>query len=102
MAGHSQLLVHPLDHHTLVHALVGPADEVAVQIHVQIVHGLDIGQGLVDKDIVHIEGVLGQLQVAVPQQLCAVDHRMHQQVLVGPEVADMRPVEQSVLGNTLV
>ena len=99
VAGHPQLLIHPLDHHTLVHALVGPADEVAVQVQIHIVHALDKGQGLVDKDVVHIEGVLGQHHAAVPQHLCAVHHRVHQQVLVGPEVADMRPAEQSVLGE---
>ena len=99
VAGHPQLLVHPLDHHTLVHALVGPADEVAIQVQIHIIHALDKGQGLVDKDVVHIEGVLGQHHAAVPQHLRAVHHRVHQQVLVGPEVADMRPVEQPVLGE---
>ena len=97
--GDPQLLIHPLDHDALVHALVGTADEVAVQIQIHVVHAFDVGQGLVDKDVVHIEGVLGQHHAAVPQHLCAVHHRVHQQVLVGPEVADMRPAEQSVLGE---
>ena len=34
--------------------------------------------GHIDKHIVHIEGVPGQIQAAVPQQLGAVDHRVHQ------------------------
>ena len=97
--GDPQLLVHTADHHALVHALVCAADEVAVQVQIHIIHALDKGQGLVDKDVVHIEGVLGQHHAAVPQHLCAVHHRVHQQVLVGPEVADMRPVEQPVLGE---
>ena len=56
--GDPQLLIHPLDHDALVHALVGTADEVAVQVQIHVVHALDIGQGLVDKNVVHIEGVL--------------------------------------------
>ena len=62
-----QLLIHAADHHALVHALVCAADEVAVQIQIHIVHALDVGQGLVDKDVVHIEGVLGQLHAAAAQ-----------------------------------
>ena len=59
VVGDPQLLVHPGDHDLLVDRLVGPADEVAVQVHVQIVHVLHIGQGLVDEDVIHVEGVLG-------------------------------------------
>ena len=97
VAGHPQLLIHPLDHHTLVHALVGPADEVAVQVQIHIVHALDKGQGLVDKDVVHVEGMLGQHHAALAQHLSAVHDRVHQQVLVGAEVADVHPGEQTLL-----
>ena len=95
--GDPQLLIHPLDHDALVHALVGTADEVAVQIQIHVVHALDIGQGLVDKDVVHIEGMLGQHHAALAQHLGAVHHRVHQDVLIRAEVAHMGPVEQAVL-----
>ena len=78
--GDPQLLVHTADHHALVHALVCAADEVAVQIQIHIVHALDIGQGLVHKDVVHIEGVLGQHHAALTQHLGAVHDRVHQPV----------------------
>ena len=92
-----QLLIHAADHHALVHALVCAADEVAVQIQIHIVHALDVGQGLVHKDIVHIEGVLGQHHAALAQHLGAVHDRVHQQVLIRAEVPDVHPVEQAVL-----
>ena len=78
--GHPQLLIHPLDHDLLVDALVISADKVAVQVFVHVIDGLHLGQGLVDEDVVHIEGMLGQLQAAVPQHLGAVDDRVHEQV----------------------
>ena len=92
-----QLLVHTADHHAFVHALVCAADEVAVQIQIHIVHTLDVGQGLVHKDIVHIEGVLGQHHAALAQHLGAVHDRVHQQVLIRAEAPDVHPVEQAVL-----
>ena len=45
--------------------------------------------------------MLGQLQAAVAQQLGAVDHRMHQQVLGGPEPADLAPGEDPSLGKDI-
>ena len=97
--GDPHLLIHPGDHHLLVDGLVGPADEVAVEIHIHVVHALHRGQGLVHEDVVHIEGVLGQLQPAGAQHLGAVDHRVHQQVLGGAEAADVVPGEHPVLGE---
>ena len=97
--GDPHLLVYPGDHHLFVHALVGPADEVAVEIHIHVVDALYRRQGLVDKDVVHIEGVLGQLQPAGAQHLGAVDDRVHQQVLGGPEAADLVPGEHAALGE---
>ena len=95
--GHAQLLVHPLDHDAFIHALVRAADEVAVEVKIHVVHALDVGQRLVDEDVVHVEGVLGQHHAAVPQDLGAVDDRVHQQVLVRAEVAHVHPAEQAVL-----
>ena len=95
--GDPHLLIHPGDHHLFVHTLVRPSDEVAVQVNVHVVHALHRRQGLVDENVVHIESVLGQLQTAVPQQLGTVDHRVHQQVLGGPEPADLIPGEDLVL-----
>ena len=43
--------------------------------------------------------MLGQLQVAVPQQLGAVDDRMHQQVLGGAEAADLVPAKHLIPGK---
>ena len=97
MPGDPQLLVHPLYHDALVDALVRTADKIAVQVQVHIIHALDIGQGLVHKDVVHIEGVLGQHHAALTQHLGAVHHRVHQQVLVRAEVAHVHPAEQPVL-----
>ena len=99
MVVHPQLLVHPADHHALVHALVRPADKVAVQVHIHIVDVLHQGEGLIDKDVIHIEGVLGQLQLAVPQNPGAVDDRVHQQILGGLEVPDVLPVEHPAHGE---
>ena len=97
VSGHAQLLIHPLDHDALVHALVRAADEVAVEVKIHVVHAFDVGQRLVDEDVVHIEGVLGQHHAAVSQDLGAVDDRVHEQVLVRAEVAHMHPAEQAVL-----
>ena len=99
LIGDPKLLVHPGDHDLLVHRLVGAADEVAVQVHIQIVDVFHRGQGLIDEDVVHIEGVLGQLQSAVPQQLGAVNDAVHQQVLGGAEAADLLPAEHLVAGE---
>ena len=98
-AGDPHLLVDATGHHRLVDTLIRPADEVAIEIHIQIVDGLDIGQGLIDEDIVHIEGMFGQFQRAVPEQLGAVDHRVHEQILGGAEVADLIPGENAADGE---
>ena len=96
---HPDLLVHPAHHHRLIDALVRPADIVPVQVHIQIVEVAHLGQGLIDKNIVHIERVLWQLQTAVPQHLGAVNDRVHQQILGGAEAADMLPLEHPVGGK---
>ena len=99
VAGDPHLLVDAPGHHRLVDALVRPADEVAVQIQIHIVQRFYIGQWLVDKDVVHVEGVLGEFQAAVPQQLGAVDDRVHQQILGGAEAADGVPGDDLVGGK---
>ena len=91
------LLIDPADHHLLVYRLVGTADKVAVKIHVQIIHGADMGQRLVNKDIVHIEGMLRKLQAAFSQQLGPVDHRMHQDILSGHKHLHVVPGKRFVL-----
>jgi len=72
MLGDAELLVHALDHDALVDALVGTADEVAVEVKVHIIHGLDERQRLVDEDVVYVEGMLGQHHAALAQHLSAV------------------------------
>ena len=72
MLGDAELLVHALDHDALVDTLVGTADEVAVEVEVHIIHGLDERQRLVDEDVVHVEGMLGQHHAALAQHLSAV------------------------------
>ena len=99
--GHPDLLLHPAHHHRLVHRLVGPADKIAVKVQIHVIDALHGREGLVDKDIVHIEGVLGQLQPTVPQQLGAVDHRVHQKVLGGTEPAHLIPGKDPILGKDI-
>ena len=57
------------------------------------------GEPLIDEDIIHIEGVLGQLQIAVSQKLGAIDDRVHQKVLGGAEAADLIPAKDTVFGK---
>ncbi|MPN37999.1 hypothetical protein SDC9_185521 [bioreactor metagenome] len=89
-------MIHPADHHLFVYRLVRPADKVAVQINIKIIHAAHKGQRLVDKEVIHIKGMLGQNQPALPQKLGAVYDGMHQQVLGGTEKADVLPGEQPV------
>ncbi len=97
--GDPHLLVDAPGHDRLVHALVRAADEVAVEVAVHIVHGLDVGQGLVDEQVVHIEGVPRQHQPALPQKPRAVEHGVHQQILGRAEVADVVPGEDLLRGE---
>ena len=94
--GDPQLLVHPLDHDLFVDALVLPADEITVEVQVHVIELLAAGQRQVDKDVVHIEGVLGQAQAAVPQDLRAVDDAVHQDILALGKMADLGPGEGAV------
>ena len=101
--GHAQLLVHALDHHALIHALVITANKVTVQVNIHIVQTLAERQRLVDEHVINIEGMLGQLQAAVTQDLGAVDDGVHQNVLARREMADLIPGKHTVLRqNTLV
>ncbi len=68
-----------------------------VEILVHIVKLLHQRQRLINEDIVHIEGVLRQLQSAVPEHLGPVDHGMHQNVLAQHEVLHLVPTEDAVL-----
>ena len=96
-AGDAQLLVDALDHVLLVDTLVIAADEVAVEVQVEVVDGLDLGQRLVDEDVIHIEGVLGQHHAGLTQHLGAVDDAVHQDVLVRRKVADLAPLKDAAL-----
>ena len=92
--GHQDLLVDAADHDLLVHRLILPPDKVAVEIHIQVVQGLHVGQGLIHKNVVHVEGVLGQLQPALPQKLRPVDHGVHEDVLPQHKVLHIAPGDQ--------
>ena len=98
-AGDAQLLIYALDHVGLVDALILAADEVAVEVKVHIVDGLDLGQRLVHKDVVNVEGVLGQFHAALAQDLGAVDDTVHQDVFVRRELADLLPGKDAAFGQ---
>ena len=97
--GHAQLLVNTLDHDLLVDALVLSADEVAVEVEVHIIQLFAVRQRQINKDVIHIERVLGQAQAAGAQDLGAVDDAVHQDVLAGRKAADVRPGKQAVGGQ---
>ena len=55
------LLIDSSRHDLFVDGLIGPADKIAVEIHIQIVHVADIRQRLKDINIVHIKRMLRKL-----------------------------------------
>ena len=89
----AQLLVHATHHDLLVDRLVLAPDEVMVGVHVEVAHGAHVDQRLVDEDVVHVEGVLGQRKMHLAQHLGAVVHRVHEQVLARQEGAHLVPAE---------
>ena len=95
----AQLLVHAAHHDLLVDRLVLAADEVMVGVHVEVAHGAHVDQGLVDEDVVHVEGVLGQLKVHFAQHLGAIVHRVHEQILTRQEGSHLVPAELVALGQ---
>ena len=97
---HPDLLVDPSDHHLLIDRLVIPAYKIPVKIHIQIVHGLYMGKRLVHKNVVHIKSMFGKLQAALAQQLCAVNHGMHEDVLPQHKHLHIFPGKHLVLGQS--
>ena len=94
-----QLLVNAPDHGLLGNGLSLPADKVAIEVHVQIVEGLHVREGDIDEEIVHIEGVLGQLQAAVAKHLGPIGHRVHQDGKSLDIVLHLIPADHLVLGK---
>ena len=87
------LLIHPLDHHLLVDALILTPDKIAIEILVHIVHGLDVWQRLIDKNIIDIEGVLWKFHPCGTKQLCAINGGVHQKILRLTEFSYILPAE---------
>ena len=84
--GHHELvdfqgLINALDHDGLLNRLILTANEVVIEVFIDVVHGFDASEGNIDIQLVHIECVLWQVQPAVPKELRAVDHGVHQQIL---------------------
>ena len=100
--GHQQLLVDSPDHHLLVHRLVLTADVIPVKVHIQIIHVLHMGQGLVHENVIHVKCVLGQLQAALEQQGRPVDHGVHEDILPFHEKLHVAPAKYLVLGKRSV
>ena len=95
-AGDGELLVDAADHDLLVDALVLAANEVAVEVDVEVVEGLAAGQRHVGVDVVHVEGVGGHRHATVAQDVGAVAQAVHEQVLGHVEVADLVPGDDLV------
>ncbi len=93
------LLVDPARHDLLVHRLVLPPDEVAVEVHVQVVEGAAARQGDVGVDVVHVEGVRRHGHPAVAQHVGAVAEGVHEEVLGHLEVADVVPAKGPAHGE---
>ena len=93
LAGHLQLMVDALEHDPFVDRLVFPADEIPIHVHIQVVHGLHVRQWLVNEDVIDVEAMLGKGEADFTQKRCAVDDRMHEQVLALPEMPDLAPGE---------
>ena len=77
--------------HGVVHGLVLTPNEVAVEVHVQVVEVVAPGERHVGVDVVDIERVSRHLEVGRAQRLGAVRERMHEQVLRLLEVTNVAP-----------
>ena len=75
---HIELLVDTLYHGLLSNRLAVTTDIVAVEVHIQVVNGLHIWQWLEYKEVIHIEGVLWQVQSTLTKHLCAISNRVHE------------------------
>ena len=97
----SGLLVQTADHDFLVDGLIIPADKVIIEVYVEIIHVLNVRHGIKHIDVIHIEAVLGKTQPALPEQVCSVDHRMHEDILSLFEMSGLIPAEHPVPGKRL-
>ena len=78
---YTNLLVDTAYHHLLIDRLVIASDKISVEVHIQIVHRAHIRKRLIYIDIIHIKGMLWQLESTASQKLCPVYYRMHQYVM---------------------
>ena len=78
---YTNLLVNTAYHHLLIDRLVISTDKISVKVHIQVVHRAHIRQRLIYIDIIHIKGMLWQLESTASQKLCPVYYRMHQYVM---------------------
>ena len=99
---HFNLLVDLPDHHLGVDGLAGPADEIVVGRAVEVDNAVYIGQRQVGNQVVHVKGVFRQLDAALPQQIGAVEHGVHQHQLVEAESLHALPGDNLALGENIV
>ena len=76
--GHHELvdfqgLINALDHDGLLNRLILTADEVVIEVFIDVVHGFDASEGNIDIQLVHIEGMSGQFQSAGAQEFRSVN-----------------------------
>ena len=59
---HAKLLVAAGVHDLFVHALILAADEIAIHVYIEVVHGAHTRKRLKHENVVNVERVLGKLQ----------------------------------------
>ena len=100
-ARHAKLLVAAGIHDLFIHALIFAADEVAIHVYVEVIHGADARKRLKHENVIYVERVLGKLQAQILQQLGAVNHRMHEQVLRLAEMLRVVPAKFLAYGENV-
>ena len=88
------LLINTADHDFFIDRLIVASDEIAVEIHIQVVHGFYVWKRLIYKNIIHVERMLWQFQAAVPKHFHTVNDRMHQDILSQAEASCTVPVDE--------
>ena len=94
-----QLLIDTADHDLFIDGLIAAADKIAVEIHIQVIQVLHVGQRVIYENVIHIEGVLRKLQSTFPQQLGPVNDRMHQDILALVQEFHIIPGKDLILGK---
>ena len=84
-------------HHVPLDGLPLPADVVAVKIRIEIIHSPDIGQRLVDHQIVLVKDMLRQRLGMYTQQLGTEGAAMDGKQLMKIETPRIRPAKNAVL-----